>query len=393
LFILTSTHDGGVPVQFRCEAGNHNDSRTHEETWDALCSAAGRKDFLYVADTKLCNGEAMEYIDRRGGRFVTVIPRNRREDPLFREWIQTHEPEWENVWDRCNPRKKWGPRDRWYVFKDRLPSLEGWPVIWVYSTLLRQKQAHSRKDRIARAEQELGDLASHHLGPRPRRRARHEVKKQIDEIIDRLHVKRYVKVKLKHISLHSYKQDRPGRPGPDTKYSRKTKKRWQITWSLDEETVAYDHKSDGMYPLLTNDRSLSPRQVLEAHKRQPGIEKRFEQTKTVMEIAPVFLKNEGRIEAFFFLYFLALLVQALIEREIRLAMEAEGIAELPLYPEERANSRPTTEQILRLFSNMERHTLLDGTNELQVFEPEFTELQKIVLRLLDVPQAAFYRKN
>ncbi len=31
----------------------------------------------------------------------------------------------------------------------------------------------------------------------------------------------------------------------------------------------------------------------------------FEQIKTVHEIAPVFLKNPGRIEAFFTLYFLA----------------------------------------------------------------------------------------
>lgn len=46
LFLLTSTRDGGVPVQFRCEAGSKNDSRTHEETWEGLCRALGRKDFL-----------------------------------------------------------------------------------------------------------------------------------------------------------------------------------------------------------------------------------------------------------------------------------------------------------------------------------------------------------
>ena len=76
------------------------------------------------------------------------------------------------------------------------------------------------------------------------------------------------------------------------------------------------------------------------------IEKRFEQIKTVHEIAPVFLKNEGRIEALFTPYFLALLVQALIERELRLAMKRENIADLPLYPEQRLCAHPTTEQIL-----------------------------------------------
>jgi hypothetical protein len=62
----------------------------------------------------------------------------------------------------------------------------------------------------------------------------------------------------------------------------------------------------------------------------------------------VFLKNEGRIEALFYLYFLVLLVQALIERELRRAMQREQLSALPLYPEERATRRPTAEQILRL---------------------------------------------
>lgn len=92
LFILTTTTDGGVPLQFRCEAGNTNDSRTHEETWEALCQATGDTRFLYVADSKLCSGEALSYIDSKGGRLVCVIPRNRHEDSEFRHWIQTHEP-------------------------------------------------------------------------------------------------------------------------------------------------------------------------------------------------------------------------------------------------------------------------------------------------------------
>jgi len=391
LFILTTTADGAVPVQFRCEAGSASDSRTHEETWEALVRACGRCDFLYVADSKLCNADAMEYIARREGRFLTVLPRNRLEDSEFREWIQKNEPSWEKVWDRENPRGKGLPRDRWYVVRYRLPSAEGWPVVWVYSSLLRLHHTQSRRERIAKAEQELSDLAAHHLGPRPRKRSRYEVQRQIDEILERNRVKRYLKVSLKTVSEHTYKQERPGRPGPDTKYVKKTKKRWSIEWSTDEAVVAYDHASDGMYPLLTNDRTLTPRQVLEAHKRQPQVEKRFSQVKSVLEIAPVLLKNEGRVEAFFFLYFLALLVCALIERELRLAMEREGISELPLYPEERASSRPTSEQILRLFSLAERHTLYRNDQEVQVFCPELTDLQKQVLGLLGVPFEAYQR--
>lgn len=74
LFILTMSADGNVPVAFRCADGNASDSRTHIETWNTLRAVAGRADFLYVADSKLCSRENMDHIDRAGGRFVTVMP-------------------------------------------------------------------------------------------------------------------------------------------------------------------------------------------------------------------------------------------------------------------------------------------------------------------------------
>ena len=389
LFILTSTQDGGVPVQLRSEAGNRNDSRTHEESWEALCRVAGRKDFLYVADSKLCGADAMEHIRPCGGRFVTVMPRGRLEDQEFRDWIQDHEPAWEKVWDRENPRHKGGPRDQWFVWKYHLPSREGWPVIWVFSHLLRHKQAQSRRGRIARAEQELNDLAQHHLHGRPRKRAQAEVWSQVTSILEARRVSRYLKVTLDSLEEHSFRQERPGRPGPGTKYVRTTKRRWQIRWQVDEEAIGYDLRSDGMYPLLCNDPSLTPRQVLEAHKRQPVIESRFKQTKNVHEIAPVLLKNEGRIEALFFLYFIALLVSAPMERDLHRAMAREEITELPMYPEERKTKRPTAEQILRLFSLLQRNRLFRGDQEVEVFDPILTDLQTQVLALLGVPQSGY----
>lgn len=389
LFIMTTSGDGSVPVQFRCEAGNHNDSRTHEETWDALCKVTGDRRFLYVADSKLCNQEALDYIDSKGGRLVCVIPRSRHEDGEFRHWIQTHEPNWELVWDRPHPRRRYGPRDRWWVHRHYLPSLEGWPVIWVKSSLLRLRQDQRRRERIDAATEELEELNGKLAGPRPRKKKPRDIFDAVEEILKAHKVSRYITVDLVQEEKHSYRQSTPGRPTSKTRYIRKTRKYYQLKWELDEGAIEYDRKSDGMYPLLTNDRELTPAQVLEAHKGQPSIEKRFEQTKTVFEIAPVLLKNEGRVEALFYLYFIALLVQSLIEREIRRSMERENIESLPLYPEERENKRPTCEQIFRLFSLAERHTLFDEGNPVRVFEPKLTPLQLQVMDLLGVRESSY----
>jgi len=389
LFILTTSRDGGVPVQFRCSDGNQNDSPTHQETWDSLCKIAGRPDFLYVADSKLCNREAMDHIHYKKGRFVCVMPRNRLEDAEFRKWIQTNEPEWTLVWDRPHPRRKEGLPDRWWVVRASLPSREGWPVVWVHSSLMALGQEQTRREHLTRAEEDLRALNASLSGSRPRHRLRKEIDESVEDLLARHKVVRYLKVKVGTEETYTFKQSRRGRPGPDTTFVRKTKKNWHLTWEIDQAAVDYDRKSDGMYPLLTNDRALTNAQVLEAHKGQPMIEKRFEQAKTVMEIAPVLLKNEDRIEAFFLLYFLALLIQALIERELRLAMKREGIESLPLYPEERLSAHPTAEQVFRLFSLAERNTLTCEGMPVKTFFAELSPLQQQILGLLGVPERAY----
>jgi transposase len=389
LLTLTATSDGGVPTHFRCDDGNTTDVSTHLETWQALHELHGSPDFLYVADCKLCTGQNMEPIDKAGGRFVTVLPRSRREDQQFREWIQENAPPWEKVWDRPNPRKKRGARDVWYVYKSIVPSRENWPVIWVYSTLLRLSQELRRQDRIMRATQELERLRAKLEGPRPRRRSKLQIENQLQRIVSRLHVRDYVRYWVVEEEIERFRQSRPGRPGRDTLYRRNVRTRLTISFDVNEAAIAYDQKSDGMYPLLTNDRSLTPRQVLEAHKRQPGVETRFQQWKSVHELAPVFLKNEGRIVALFVLYFVALLVEALIEREIRASMKKAGIKSLALYPESRECKMPTAQSIFRLFSLVDRETIFEDGRELLVFEPELTDLQKQILNLLGVPLSAY----
>lgn len=393
LFILTTSRDGGVPVQFRCSDGNQNDAPTHVETWESLCKVAGRTDFLYVADSKLCSRDAMDHIHGRKGRFVCVMPRNRLEDAEFRKWLQTHEPAWELVWDRPHPRREAGPRDRWQVVRASLPSREGWPVVWVFSYLMALGQEQTRRENLAKAEESLAALNASLSGPRPRHRLRKELEEAVEEILAHHKVARYLQVKVGTAESHTFKQTHRGRPGPNTAYVKKTKKAWHLTWATDQAAVDYDRKSDGMYPLLTNDRTLTNAQVLEAHKGQPEIEKRFEQTKTVLEIAPVLFKNEDRIEAFFLLYFLALLVQALIERELRLAMKREGLPSLPLYPEERLAAHPTTDQVFRLFSLAQRQTLTCSGRPVKTFFDELSLLQQQVLGLLGVPERAYLQLN
>jgi transposase len=140
-----------------------------------------------------------------------------------------------------------------------------------------------------------------------------------------------------------------------------------------------------MYPLISSDRDLTPAAVLDTYKRRSGIEQRFHHTKSVLEIAPALLKNPGRIHSLFIINFLALLVSALIERELRHAMQKHGIPDLPLYPEERTTRRPTAEQILKLFSTLQHGIITHHGEPIHTYQATLTPQQTHVLDLLGIP--------
>jgi hypothetical protein len=89
------------------------------------------------------------------------------------------------------------------------------------------------------------------------------------------------------------------------------------------------------------------------------------------------------------LQFLALLVGALIERQIRTAMQAARTADIPLYPELRACEAPSTERILAVFADVTRHELNHDGRLVQTFEAELIPLQQQILDLLGVPLTAY----
>lgn len=181
---------------------------------------AGRPDFLYVADSKLCSRENMDYIERAGGRMITVMPRNRREDQEFRLWIQTHTPDWTCVWDRPNPRYSDGPQDRWSVYRAPLPSAEAWSIVWVWSNLLTLKQETRRLRNIAAASEALQQMRDRLAGAKTRLRGAAEIDNQIKLILDKYAVARYLRVTRTVREEHLFKQTRRGRPGPETTYQK-----------------------------------------------------------------------------------------------------------------------------------------------------------------------------
>jgi transposase len=382
LYILTVTSDGNVPIYFSSESGNTVDDRTHIGTWDLLYELIGRADFLYVADCKLASSENLSHIAARGGRFVTVLPRGRSEDIAFRQRLRAAPSvlTWTLLYALADDQGNIA--DELSACGDDHIHSEGYRLLWYRSTRKAEQDEARRARSIQRATEALSDLRERLQGPRTRFRERAKVEKAVAEVLTEAEASSWLLVAIEEQEEETFRQATRGRPGEQTKYLKETRSRFTLTWKLSLEALSEAEREDGVFPLLTNDRTLSATEVLRAYKRQPLLEKRFSQFKSDFAVAPVFLKNVSRIQGLLAAYFFALLVQTLLERELRQAMARAGEKSLPLYPEARPCARPTTHRLIEVFSSIQRHEVRVGEGEPQVMVTKLTKTQHSIIRLL-----------
>jgi transposase len=385
VWILTVTADGAVPIAHRVADGNTSDDVTHVDTWDHLVLLLGGADFLYVADCKMATRDTMEHIHRNRGRFVSVLPASRKEDTAFRDWIVDHDPGWAEAARRPGPRIG-DPDEVWHTAEAPWPSAEGYRVVWVRSSAKTVYDAQARSDRIARGAAALDELNQRLASPKTRIKTTVAAEQAAAAALDRIGAARWINFTVDERIEQRFRQEKRGRAGPDTRYRKISRTRHYLTYVIDETRVARDAASDGCYPLISNDRNQTGAELLAAYKYQPNLEKRHAQLKGTQLVAPVFLHDPARIEALLCCHFIAMLIHALIERQIRQAMKTKGIKQLSLYPEDRGCASPTAARVLDIFAGLARHHLLDQHDgHVQTFAPQLNELQQLVLNLLEIP--------
>jgi hypothetical protein len=310
------------------------------------------------------------------------MPRTHGEDQQFRAQLRATPDaiRWQALYDVTDEDGQ--VLDRLSVCADELLSSEGHRLLWYRSTRKAELDQGTRSRRVQRAWVALGDLRTRLQGPRTRFREQAKVQQAVDAILAECEVAGWVKVQIGKQTEATYRQAQSGRPNAQTKYKKETRTRFQLTWELDPAALAEAERDDGIFPLLSNDRQLTAEEVLRAYKRQPLIEKRFSQFKTDFAVAPVFLKDIGRIQGLLAVYFFVLLVQTLLERELRRAMAREKLESLPLYPEDRPCTRPTTYRVIEVFEPIQRHVLSIGDAEPQFLVTELSPLHRQIIRLL-----------
>lgn len=384
---LSVTADGSVPLVHQVYPGNQTDDRLHPENHQRLRRLLQRADFIYVADCKLATEENLRRLAGCGGRFVSVMPRTRKEDRDFRQRVRQNQIQWIHLLSRKNNRRPDSKIDRYYLAQGQYQA-SGYRLLWIRSTQKAEQDAQSRTQRLTKSLEALREVQSrlntYQLKNRP------AIEQALQNILDDHHTQNWIGYQIQVHREYQKHFSKRGRP----KGSQEGKLRWKpyfsVGFNVDRQALEQDSLTDGVFPLITNleTSSYNAKRVLEIYKFQPFLEKRHSQLKTWQEVTPVLLKKDERVVAYLHMHVMALMVATLIERQLRRAMSQRSIPTLPLYPEDRPCRYPTMFDIVRVFRGVERYEVLDGERA-TLFPAKLNRLQHQLLELLEVPTSLY----
>ena len=382
VFGLNITADGNVPLSFELFDGNRTDDTTHIPNWNALRELLEKDDFIYIADCKLCSQKNLDYIHEHGGIFITIVPKNRSEVKRFYKFLKTNNIEWQYAYETPNSRKQ--SETVIYKTHEGEPSKNGYRIIWVHSSAKEQHDKNRRENRIAKVDRQLTALS-------PRlNQYKLKTKEQIEKAIKKAAkgASGLFQIQLIEDKQIVQRQIGPGKPGPNTQYKEEENISYRLEWELDHKAIEEQTTRDGIFPLITN-AHIEAADVLKAYKNQPYLEKRMCTAKSILNIAPIFLKKPDRIEAMTFLYFIALMIVSLMERNIRKNMAEEKVVKLPILPNGMNTKTPTWNNLNYFFENVHLSLVEKNGRTIQTILKGVTKLHETVLRLLGVSTAAY----
>jgi transposase len=391
VFSLTISADGAIPIHSKAYSGNTTDDTTHIETWNTLRGIAGKPDFLYVADCKVCTDKQLSHIVKHGGRVVTLMPNTWKESARLKSQQRENPRSKRRILRRLIPNSDTQYETFYLLAGEHLTTQRGYTLHWIYSTEKKHRDRLSRDKLLKKVEAQLSEM----MGKINTRnlKTREQIQQHAQEILKSQGVEPFYHIETGDIRQREKRQSGKGRPGKNTKYHTKTDVIHTLSWTRNIVALNNEKNVDGLFPILCTDKNMSAKEALVAYKYQPNLEKRFYQLKSIHHVAPTLFKKVERVEAILFLFYLALILQAVIEREIRQQMSEAGIEALPLYPEHRLSYHPTTAKIFDQFQDATVSYLMINGQLSKEYRDKLNPIQQKILALLKISENDYWRST
>ena len=359
---LAVSGDGGIPIFHRAYDGRAAEVAQVVEAMESLRRMAGPRKFLVVGDSKLVSYKNLAAMDQAGVTFVAPAPKNVVPASVLAGCDKNTAATVDYVPERKQGRTPVREGPDYLVSEDTMVLTGSRKAdlavacrrVFVWSAGNAEAAETNRTRKLTRATEDL-DRVSRGLGSRFYDTS-DKVRAKIEAIARDRRVKAYL--------VFAIGTDDTGRPTLD--------------WHFDPDALAAEAALDGWYALLTN---LDPAEadageVLRRYKGQEVVERRYGDFKGPLAVAPMFLKNNRRIEALVAVICLALLIFCLVEREVR-----NGIAPAQkmtgIYPENRP-MKPTGRLIFAALAGI-RLIPATATGPPVIPRPTDTELRLLEL--------------
>lgn len=360
---LAVSADGGIPLWHRAYDGGAGEVAQVVPAMEALTKLAGQRDFLMVGDSKLVSYPNLAAINRADVTFIAPASKTYVGATVLAALDSQAADPVDYIAQR-DTNKTDADRGSYRVCEDTMilkakkkaePDLH-LRRVFVWSSARAGAATHARAKKLDRARGDLERLGRG-LGGRYYPTAT-EVTERIAVITRERRVKSYLRTTI----------------GTDPTTTKPT-----LVWHFDQAALAADAATDGWYALLTNlDPDVTAAEVLHAYKGQETVERRYSNFKGPIAVAPMFLKNNRRIEALITVICLALLIFALVERAVRLALSpATKLAGLWA-------NRPAKPTSALIFAALSHLRLIPATPDTPAEIPRPPPLQARLLELLDV---------
>jgi transposase len=332
---LDVTGDGGVPVGHLPLDGNAGEVTSHLENLKLLARTLPKGELLYISDTKLDAPKNLLAIAARKGQFLcggVLLPQLQERYLGLRGELKPVD-----YYPESQAKRPPDERDQ-YKAVEVAEHLDGqvdgkavrldYRMVFVWSESKARQEASTRERHTAKVVAEF-EAVRRNLG-------RYSLK-TTEAIVRRLEA---AKGKYAEGALLDYRLV----PGPGSGFT--------LTWQFDAGAVERWQHLEGVYVLKTNlpERTHPLAEVLRTYKVQSRVERRFHHLKGPLAVAPMFLKNPGRIAGLLCVLVWALMVLALMERQVRRELKGEPL--YGLYPEGRPSPAPTGPSLIQALSGL-----------------------------------------
>ena len=379
---MSVSSDHAFPLFQKAYGGNTADVTTYVEQWQRLIDLLGRRDFLYVGDSKLICHQSMAHIHDNEGFFVAPAPMYESYKKVFEDALDSHDRQWLIPYKERFNRGFEVPMDFKYEDKDyRLRMI----ILFDHGLCARkQKTLQNRIHKTQTAFEQISAKLN-----RYKLKSADTIDKTCRAILKKNQTQPFFIYRIINEPITTYKNEHRGRPSKKAEPEQiaVVQDHFKVELILDQNALDHALSRCGYYPLLTNQsqEQLSIEDAMLAHKKQYKSEHTFRRAKGPLSIEPVYLHTPERIEALLLLFKIALQMVILIERTARKNISQREYGLDNFMPNRVDVRNPRSEYMLKEFEDIVKGLLPLPDGNTYGFVSELNTLQRDILSVLEVP--------